>query len=271
MKPVIFILMLLLFACGNEELTKLNESLVGQKTELEQQLKAVSEERDKLSSDLQQMEAMKEEMETLRASAEEAVKGLETAKATQKQTVRELNKKLEEAGKDSKKMTFLSKKIKGITATIVTNMGEIKIKFFPDQAPIHCYNFITRAECGFYDKTQFHRVIPGFMIQGGDSNSRDMNFSDDGGGGTVVAIPHEFNKKRHSRGILSMARRGDTKYGAGSQFFLMHADSPQLDNKYTVFGEITKGLEVVDQIAGVKKNRRDHPIEPVWIETIKVQ
>ena len=142
-------------------------------------------------------------------------------------------------------------------------------------APVHVFNFVARAESGFYDNTQFHRVIPGFMIQGGDPNSRDDNKLNNGQGGPLTMIPHEFNSTRHERGILSMARVSDKTAGAGSQFFIMHADRFHLDNEYTAFGRVTSGMDVVDRIAEVEKHTdeprlRDHPVNPVVIRTIEV-
>jgi peptidyl-prolyl cis-trans isomerase B (cyclophilin B) len=176
---------------------------------------------------------------------------------------------------EKEKLDFLSGNLRGITATIVTNKGEITLEFFTDKAPIHCFNFITRAESGFYDNTQFHRVIPGFMIQGGDPNSRDGNKFNNGQGGPIAAIPHEFNDTVHEKGILSMARVGDKSYGAGSQFFIMHEERNHLDGEYTAFGRVTRGLEVVDAIATTATHTddprlRDHPVDPVIIQTIRV-
>ncbi|MFH1759640.1 MAG: peptidylprolyl isomerase [bacterium] len=173
------------------------------------------------------------------------------------------------------KLKFLGKKLGGIKAAIKTNHGDIELKFFGETSPIHCFNFITRAECGFYDNTRFHRIIPGFMIQGGDPNSRDNDPYNDGQGGPIAAIPHEFNKISHKRGILSMARTGDKNAGAGSQFYIMHADNTHLDNEYTVFGQVTSGMDVVDKIAAIQTNKtdprlRDHLVKPVIIKTIKV-
>ena len=107
------------------------------------------------------------------------------------------------------KLMLLASKISGIKATISTNMGNIEIKFFPDKAPIQCFNFITRAECGYYDNTKFHRVIPGFMIQGGDPNTKTNNKSIYWQGGPIINVPNEFNDIKHKRGILSTARTSD--------------------------------------------------------------
>lgn len=189
--------------------------------------------------------------------------------------VSDLRIEIETMKTEKEKLDFLSGNLRGITATIVTNKGEIALEFFTDKAPIHCFNFITRAESGFYDNTQFHRVIPGFMIQAGDPNSRDGNKFNNGQGGPIAAIPHEFNDTVHAPGVLSMARVGDKSYGAGSQFFIMHAERNHLDGEYTAFGRVTSGMDVVDAIATTATHSddprlRDHPVEPVIIQTIRV-
>lgn len=193
---------------------------------------------------------------------EENTKLKEQVKAL-KQTI-QLTKSL------TKKMQFLKDQIDGVKAKIITNYGDIELAFYPNEAPIHCFNFIARAESGFYDNTQFHRVIPGFMIQGGDPNTKTNNKASYGSGGPLVHIPNEFNKLPHKKGVLSMARTSNPNDGAGSQFFITHAATPQLDNQYTVFGYVTKGQDVVDKIAKVKRDKRDLPLKPVRIKTIKV-
>lgn len=254
--------------------------------ELEQQLNTAKTERDeataaktKLEAELAELKPQLEELEPLRNE----VKTLTDVKTELEQAqtrvgelekvakeVEQLRQSAKKGQELEKRLAFLAKQMKDLKATISTNHGDIKVKFFSELAPIHCFNFIARAESGYYNKTQFHRVIPGFMIQGGDPNTKDMNFADDGQGTPMVSIPHEFHDRHHSRGVLSMARRGDPRFGAGSQFFIMHADAPQLNNQYTVFGEVLSGMDVVDKIAAVKRNRRDHPIEPVWVETVTI-
>ena len=112
------------------------------------------------------------------------------------------------------------------------------------------------------------------MIQGGDPNSLDDNPNDDGMGGPIVNIPHEFNDIAHKRGILSTARHPNAAMGAGSQFFIMHGDAPHLDKQYTVFGEVTKGMDVVDEIATAptygKGNLSTHPKKPIRIRSIEI-
>ena len=137
------------------------------------------------------------------------------------------------------------------------NGGIIKAELYPDTAPNTVKNFVSLVQSGFYDGLIFHRVIPGFMIQGGDPEGTGM-------GGPGYRIRGEFrlngfdNPLKHTRGVLSMARslRPDS---AGSQFFIMHADAPHLDGQYAAFGKVIEGMEVVDQIAAVPTNAQDRP------------
>ena len=128
-----------------------------------------------------------------------------------------------------------------------TNRGTMKLKLFPDIAPKHCNNFKKLANSGFYDGTNFHRIIPGFMIQGGDINSRDNDPDNDGQGGPGWKIDAEFNEVLHKRGVLSMARSKDPN-SAGSQFFICVADAPHLDGDYTAFGEVIDKVHIIDHI-----------------------
>jgi cyclophilin family peptidyl-prolyl cis-trans isomerase len=190
-------------------------------------------------------------------------------------TVQELEDELGSTRKSDQKLRFLAAKLQGVKGRFVTNYGDIEVKFFPNRAPLHCFAFITRAESGFYDNMLFHRVIKNFMLQSGDPNSKDDNPYNDGIGGPLVMIPHEFSSTHHGPGILSTARQGDKSVGAGSQFFIVHSDYPSLNNEYTVFGEVTKGMNVVDKIAQVETNQqdrrlKDRPIKPVRIKTIEV-
>ena len=147
-------------------------------------------------------------------------------------------------------------------AVIETTLGNIELKFFPEVAPNHVNNFIELAKKGFYDGTIFHRVIPGFMIQGGDPNSKDPDKSRHGMGDAGYKLKAEFNEKSHKRGILSMARSGHPD-SAGSQFFICVADAPHLDRQYTVFGEVVSGMDVVDKIVSQPRDRRDNPNERI--------
>jgi peptidyl-prolyl cis-trans isomerase B (cyclophilin B) len=154
------------------------------------------------------------------------------------------------------------KKMAETKAVIETKFGSIELQFFPDVAPNHVNNFIELAKKGFYDRTIFHRVIPGFMIQGGDPNSKDADKSRHGMGSPGYTLKAEFNDKPHKRGTLSMARSANPD-SAGSQFFICTADSSWLDGKYTVFGEVVSGMNVADQIVNQPRDRRDNPNERV--------
>ncbi len=147
-------------------------------------------------------------------------------------------------------------------AIIETKFGNIELRFFPDVAPNHVNNFIELAKKGFYDGTTFHRVIPKFMIQGGDPNSKSPDRSKHGMGGPGYALKAEFNAKHHARGIVSMARSADPD-SAGSQFFICVADAPSLNRKYTVFGVVTTGMEAVDKIVNQPRDSRDNPLERI--------
>ncbi len=150
---------------------------------------------------------------------------------------------------------------KGPKAIIKTKFGDMDIVFFPEKAPKHVENFLALAKSGFYNGTIFHRVIPGFMIQGGDPNTKDLNKPETyGQGGPSQRLKAEFNDIPHRRGILSMARTNDPN-SAGSQFFIVVKDSNFLDGQYTVFGEVVKGMEVADKIVSLPKNSRDLPTE----------
>ena len=157
-------------------------------------------------------------------------------------------------------------------AVLQTNHGRIVVRFFEDKAPNHVKNFKTLAREGFYDGTKFHRVIPGFMIQGGDPNSRSEDRSKHGTGGPPNRVKAEFNDVPHTRGILSAARSQDVN-SAGSQFFLMVATSPHLDGQYTAYGEIVEGIEVVDKIVSLPKDQRDNPLpnNPALLEKVTIE
>ena len=150
-----------------------------------------------------------------------------------------------------------------------TGHGDMLIEFFPELAPKHVENFIKLAKSGFSDGTKFHRVIPGFMIQGGDPNTKSPESASNrwGTGGPGSTVKAEFSDKPHVRGILSMARSQDPN-SAGSQFFVVHGDAAFLDNNYTVFGQLVDGLETLDTIVGGKckpGGEGSSPVEPVEI------
>ncbi len=151
-----------------------------------------------------------------------------------------------------------------------TNLGNIVIDFFPNDAPNHIKNFIELAESGFYDGVIFHRIIPGFMIQGGDPNTIDGDPNTWGTGGPTTSVDAEFNTIKHNRGIVSMARSADPNSG-GSQFFIVHGDSNFLDEQYTVFGRIVtdESFETLDKIAGVETEPVDRPVNSEQVKIIK--
>ena len=161
-------------------------------------------------------------------------------------------------------------------AVISTNFGDMVVEFYPDIAPMHVESFVALVNEEYFNGTTFHRVIPDFMIQGGDPNSRNENRATHGTGGragkffgvgneedpSTWLIPQEFSDTPHVKGILSMARTNDPN-SASSQFFVCHGNPNFLDNNYTVFGKVIEGLDVIDQIAAVAKDQNDNPLERV--------
>ncbi|MDH4028826.1 MAG: peptidylprolyl isomerase [Nitrospirota bacterium] len=162
------------------------------------------------------------------------------------------------------------KKMSETKAVIKTKFGSVELRFFPDVAPNHVNNFIELAKKGFYNGTTFHRVIPGFMIQGGDPNSKGSDRSKHGTGDAGYTVKAEFSDKPHKRGILSMARSAHPD-SAGSQFFICVADSSWLDGKYTVFGEVVSGMDAVDKIVSQPRDARDNPNEKIEMEVSIVE
>jgi peptidyl-prolyl cis-trans isomerase B (cyclophilin B) len=156
-------------------------------------------------------------------------------------------------------------------AILETNQGNVVIEFFPNDAPNHVENFINLSLTGFYDGTLFHRIIPGFMIQGGDPNTIDGDPNTWGTGGPSRSIDAEFNSIKHERGIVSMARSADPN-SAGSQFFIVDKASNFLDEQYTVFGRIVtdESFQTLDKIAGVTTGTSDRPIDPDQVKITKV-
>jgi len=168
-------------------------------------------------------------------------------------------------------------------AVISTKYGDIVLEFYPKGAEKHVDSFITHAKNGYFDGTTFHRVLPGFVIQGGDLNSKDDDRSNDGLGGHAAnfygegeeenpetwMLPAEFNDRPHITGTLSMARSPGRPNSAGSQFFICAGPTPQLDNKYTVFGQVVEGLDVIQKIVNTPRDRRDNPKEKVEM-TVKI-
>ena len=159
-------------------------------------------------------------------------------------------------------------------AVLQTDMGDITVKFFYDKAPHHVQNFVDLAASGFYNGILFHRVIPGFMIQGGDPNTKkpeDPTHPYGTGGNVVdgkeVRLKAEFNDISHKRGILSMARSQDPN-SASSQFFIVVKDSTFLDNQYSAFGEVVSGIDVADKIAAAPRGANDRPNQPIHIKKV---
>ena len=155
-------------------------------------------------------------------------------------------------------MIKLKKLNKMQKATIETNFGNIVFELLPNLAPETVRNFAKLAKSSFYDGTLFHRVIPGFMIQGGDPNTKKPDKSKWGRGGPGYTIKAEFNSKSHLRGIVSMARATDPD-SASSQFFIVTTDSTFLDKQYTVFGQVIKGMDVADKIVNLPRDKNDCP------------
>jgi cyclophilin family peptidyl-prolyl cis-trans isomerase len=155
------------------------------------------------------------------------------------------------------------------TVVMETSVGTIKLVLFTDVAPRHCDNFKRLANSGYYDNTTFHRVVPGFVIQGGDILSRDATRRNDGMGGPGFTVPAEFNPRPHRKGTLAMARGADPN-SAGSQFYIALSRLSRLDNNYTVFGEVIEGLEVVDGIATAITDSGNNPIYPQRILRVRV-
>ncbi len=152
---------------------------------------------------------------------------------------------------------------KKYTATIETTEGTITAELYPKDAPQHVNSFVFLSKEGFYEGVIFHRVIPGFMIQGGDPTGT-------GTGGPGYKVKAEFNSRKHTRGVLSAARSSDPN-SAGSQFFVMHDEAPHLNGQYSAFGAVTSGIEVVDKIVNAPKDRNDRPKNPASIKKITIQ
>jgi peptidyl-prolyl cis-trans isomerase B (cyclophilin B) len=163
---------------------------------------------------------------------------------------------------DAQKDIDLQKKT--YTVELQTNKGPIRLNFLPEVAPGHVKNFVALARVGFYNNGTFHRIIKGFMIQGGCPEGTGM-------GGPGYKIPAEFNPTRHEPGVLSMARTSDPN-SAGSQFFICLERQPSLDNKYTVFGKVAdeESLQTVKKIGDVKTGPNDRPVDKVVIEKATV-
>jgi len=157
-------------------------------------------------------------------------------------------------------------------AVIKTSMGTIVFEFLPDIAPKMVANFKDLAKSGFYNGTTFHRVINGFMIQGGDPLSKDDDPNNDGTGSGPRKMPAEFQSKvSHVRGTVSTARGGNDVNSGSCQFFIVQKDSKFLDNQYTLFGRVLEGMDVVDKISLVPKDQRDRPVKNVTMESVTIE
>ncbi|NCN53052.1 peptidylprolyl isomerase [Candidatus Wolfebacteria bacterium] len=171
---------------------------------------------------------------------------------------------------------FMSKNNNGLlgadnpVVTLKTNLGDIKLELYKIDAPKTVANFLTLAQSGFYTNTKFHRVIPNFMIQGGDPNSKDDDWSNDGFGGPGYKFEDEINRHRIVRSVLAMANSGPNTNG--SQFFIVTIESaPWLDGNHTVFGKVVEGMDIVDKIESLPTDENDHPTEDATILSIKVE
>ena len=202
---------------------------------------------------------------TGKTGEEPAAAGTDTTSAAGETKPQQTEPQKTEETNQSKENSTMQNPIATIT---MQDGGVMKLELYPDVAPNTVKNFITLANAGFYDGLTFHRIIAGFMIQGGDPNGT-------GSGGPGYSIKGEFtsngfkNDLKHKRGVISMARTMIPD-SAGSQFFIMHADYPYLDGEYAAFGMLLEGFDVLDAIATVQTNRNDAPLTPVVIDTIRV-
>ncbi len=155
-------------------------------------------------------------------------------------------------------------------AVLKTSLGTIVFRFYEKDAPKHVANFRKLAGSEFYNGTTFHRVIPGFMIQGGDPNSKDADRTNDGKGSAGYTIPAEFNQNKHLRGTVSMARAQDPN-SASCQFFICVKPAPFLDGKYSVFGQVVEGMDVVDKIVSVPRDSNENPIDKIVMEKVTIE
>jgi cyclophilin family peptidyl-prolyl cis-trans isomerase len=162
-----------------------------------------------------------------------------------------------------------TKPVEREVAIIETDFGNITIDFFENVAPNHVSALKKMISEKFYDGLYFHRVVPHFVIQGGDPNTRDDDRTNDGiGQENQPVIKAEFSKISHKRGILSMARKGNDINSATSQFFICVANAPSLDNQYTIFGKVVDGMDVVDKIVNVDRDKYDNPLKPVYMKKV---
>jgi peptidyl-prolyl cis-trans isomerase B (cyclophilin B) len=173
---------------------------------------------------------------------------------------------------DSVAVIEIEELVKSKEGEKATPVGYIVLRFFKEAAPKHVANFSKLASRGDYDGTTFHRVIPGFMIQGGDMNSKDNDRSNDGFGSHPdgVSVPAEFTDISHTRGIVSMARSSQPN-SAGCQFFICVANVPHLNGQYSVFGEVIEGLDVVDKIVAAKRDNKNNPLNKMMMKKVTMK
>lgn len=202
--------------------------------------------------------------ENLNNKAQEIQKNLEnTTSQAQEKVQQEAQKQINNSL--SSNMKYQEEQI----VSIKTNQGEIKVKLYTPDTPKTVNNFLSLAEEDFYNDTLFHRVIKDFMIQGGDPLSKEADWSIHGTGGPGYTFEDEFNDHKLVRGSLAMANSGPNTNG--SQFFIVTAEAtPWLDGKHTNFGEVIKGMEIVEKIEAMETDGRDHPVKDVKIESIEV-
>ncbi|MEL6430714.1 MAG: peptidylprolyl isomerase [Planctomycetota bacterium] len=166
----------------------------------------------------------------------------------------------------------MTEDLTGVRVRLETTAGDMTLEFLSDVAPNHVANFVKLSRDGFYDGTRFHRVIPGFMIQGGDPNTKEDDSRRWGTGGPGWTVDAEFNDVHHERGVISMARSTDPN-SAGSQFFVVHGEAGFLNGQYTAFGRLVDGFDVLDEIAGAPTKpggEGSTPVAPVSIKAAVV-
>lgn len=213
----------------------------------------------------------KKEDSTTKTNTTQTQQQNQTQNSTQMNTQKEDTTKKSTAP-DTSKPTDKTSKDESNTVIMETSLGDMTIELDEKDAPQHVANFKKLVKSGFYEGTTFHRIIPGFMIQGGDPNSKDDDRSNDGVGGPGYTLPAEI-KAKHELGSLAAARQGDQvnpeKRSSGSQFYIVTGDASHLDGQYTVFGKVIKGFDIAQKIEKVKRDERDNPIEKVVIKKIK--
>ena len=240
---------------NNEKVNPINKIKVKEE-------KAKKTELSKEESEVKQLEQA-----IAQADYEKQAKGKAAKKEVAPESAENVSEVKENTDIEKEILTYANKYTK---ATIKTNLGDIKVTLYGAETPLAVGNFIKLSESGFYEKIKFHRVISGFMIQGGDPNSKDENWDDDGKGGPGYSFRDEVSQHKLVKGSLAMANAGkDTN---GSQFFIVTAQpTPHLDGKHTNFGEVIEGMDIVEKIEKVRINENDHPTQDVIIEKIELE